>query len=223
MKKLIICGNGNISRNLSCYLQKNFEILAYTIPNKFIKKSNYKNKPVIPIEKIDKFYSPKEVVCITAIGYLEMNKVREDLTNFLKKKKFKFTNYIDDKAFLSSDLIIGKNNFILDNVSVSNNCKIGHGNIFWSNSTLSHNSKIKNYNWISSGSIISGHVNIGNKNFFGSNSTISDKSLLGNSVFVGANTLITGKISNNTTFIANKTQKLNIKSLNYLKYLKYEK
>ncbi len=222
MEEIIVFGNGNISKILSIYLKKKFNIIAYASKKKFIKSKNFNNRPIYSIERLKKKFSPKKYKLIIAIGYLEMNNVRQNIFENLKSEGYKFVNYIDNSVQIPNDLTIKENNFLLDNVSINPGSSIGNGNIIWSNSVISHNVKLNNFNWVSSGTVISGESSIGNCNFFGSNSIISNNSLIGNSIFIGAGTLITGKIKNESTIINTTSKKIKIKSLDFLKYLKNE-
>ena len=223
MKDLLVFGNGNISKILSQYLEKNYNILAYVSFKKFIKSKKFNNKPLFSAEKIDKKFSPKNYKFITTIGYIEMNNVRKNIHKFLKSKGYKFINYVHENVSLPTNVKIGENNILLDNVSINPKTVLGNGNIIWSNSVISHNVKMKDFNWVSSGSVVSGETTVGSCNFFGSNSTVSNNSLIGNNSFIGAGTLVSGKIGNNSTFINSKSKSLKIRSNIFLKYIKNER
>ena len=222
MEEIIVFGNGNISKILSTYLKKKFNIIAYASEKKFIKSKKFNNRPIYSLEELKKKFSPKKYKIITAIGYLEMNNVRKKIFENLKSEGYNFVNYIDNSAQVPNDVIVRENNILLDNVSINPGSKIGNGNIIWSNSVISHNVRLNNFNWVSSGTVISGDTSIGNCNFFGSNSIISNNSLIANSIFVGAGALVTGKIRNESTIINSTSKKIEIKSLDFLKYLKNE-
>lgn len=222
MEEIIVIGNGNISKILSSYLKKKFNIIAYASKKKFIKSKKINNKPVYSLEELKKKFSPKKYKIITAIGYLEMNNVRKKIFEDLKSEGYNFVNYIDNSAQVPNDVIIRENNILLDNVSINPGSKIGNGNIIWSNSVISHNVRLNHFNWVSSGTVISGDTSIGNCNFFGSNSIISNNSFIANSIFIGAGALVTGKVRNESTIINSTSKKIEIKSLDFLKYLKNE-
>ena len=222
MEEIIVFGNGNISKILSTYLKKKFNIIAYASKKKFIKSKKFNNRPIYSLEELKKKFSPKKYKIITAIGYLEMNNVRKKIFENLKSEGYNFVNYIDNSVQVPNDVIVRENNILLDNVSINPGSKIGNGNIIWSNSVISHNVRLNNFNWVSSGTVISGDTSIGNCNFFGSNSIISNNSLIANSIFVGAGALVTGKIRNESTIINSTSKKIEIKSLDFLKYLKNE-
>ncbi len=222
MEEIIVFGNGNISKILSTYLKKKFNIIAYASKKKFIKSKKFNNRPIYSLEELKKKFSPKKYKIITAIGYLEMNNIRKKIFESLKSEGYNFVNYIDNSAQVPNDVMIRENNILLDNVSINPGSKIGNGNIIWSNSVISHNVRLNNFNWVSSGTVISGDTSIGNCNFFGSNSIISNNSSIANSIFVGAGALVTGKIRNESTIINSTSKKIEIKSLDFLKYLKNE-
>ena len=222
MEEIIVFGNGNISKILSTYLKKKFNIIAYASKKKFIKSKKFNNRPIYSLEELKKKFSPKKYKIITAIGYLEMNNVRKKIFENLKSEGYNFVNYIDNSVQVPNDVIVRENNILLDNVSINPGSKIGNGNIIWSNSVISHNVRLNHFNWVSSGTVISGDTSIGNCNFFGSNSIISNNSFIANSIFIGAGALVTGKVRNESTIINSTSKKIEIKSLDFLKYLKNE-
>ena len=82
MKDLLVFGNGNISKILSHYLEKNFNIIAYVAFKKYVSSKNLIISLYLLQETIDKKFSPKKYKFITTIGYLEMNGVRKKYINF---------------------------------------------------------------------------------------------------------------------------------------------
>ena len=90
MEEILVFGNGNISKIISNYLEKNYNIVAYVSLKKYISSKKFNNKPLYSIEKIKKIFSPKKYKFITAIGYLEMNSIRKNIHKHIKSKGYKF-------------------------------------------------------------------------------------------------------------------------------------
>ena len=59
MDEILVFGNGNISKILSNYLEKNYNIVAYISLKKYISSKKFNNKPLYSIEKIKKILAKK--------------------------------------------------------------------------------------------------------------------------------------------------------------------
>ena len=124
MEEIIVIGNGNISKILSSYLKKKFNIIAYASKKKFIKSKKINNRPVYSLEELKKKFSPKKYKIITAIGYLEMNNVRKKIFEDLKSEGYNFGT--DTSLEKKYELVITDNlSQFISLISVDNvkNCK----------------------------------------------------------------------------------------------------
>ena len=220
MKKLIIFGIGQTSEIFTHYFNKDsdYEIVAYSADDKFCKKKNFKKKPLIPLSKLKKAFSPKNYSIFIAISYSQNNLKRKNKFLEIKKKGYKFANYISTKSNFVPKILHGENIAILENQSIQPFVKIEDNVFIWSGCVLGHHSKIKSHCWITSGTNIGGNVKISERCFFGLNSTIGHMTNIGENCFIGANALVTKHIKKNSVYINNDTKKfkLDIKNFNRL-------
>ena len=190
MKKLIIYGNGKIAKTLYQYVKKKYEVVAFTVDNSFITEKKLLKIPIIPLHEIVNLYSPSNHLMLCAVGYMNMNAVREKKYNELKEMGFTFTNYIHNSVCIHDDLVIGENNIILENVSIQPGVSIGNSNFFWSNVVLGHGSIIGDTNWIASGSVLGGDCTLKSRSFIGLNASIGHNVVISDDNFLGANVLV---------------------------------
>ena len=83
MKKVIIFGNSEIA-DLAYYYFLNdsqFQVVAFTIDDSYIKNDTFNKLPLIPFSKIEKEFSPDEYLIHVALSYKRLNKLREEKFN----------------------------------------------------------------------------------------------------------------------------------------------
>ena len=200
MKKVIIFGVGENAQLLKYYLENDvnykdeYKVEAFTLDKNYINEKIFMGLPLIPFEEIEEHYTPKDFYCFVAVGYKNMNELREKKLFQVKEKGFKTLNYISSKACTYNDLEIGENNFIMDSQVIQPFVKIGNNNVFYGGGVISHHSIIGNNCFFGAGVVIAGGTIIKDNCFIGVNSIISGKVTVEYKTFVSAG----GRISKNT-------------------------
>ena len=206
MQKILIYGNGKVAKILFQFLKKNFHVEAFTVDEKLIKQKYIEGLPLVGFEMI------------IAVGYSQMNCIREQKYKEAKFKGYSFINYIHPSVEIHENVKIGKNNIILDHVAIQPYASIGNSNFLWSNSVIGHGSAIRDYNWIASGAVISGDAIVKSRCFFGVNASIGHNVTIENENFIGANTLITKNTGKKNVFISQEGQKFRAESKQFLRF-----
>lgn len=167
MEKVILWGTGKTTDILEYYLKKEniCEVCAYTLDKEYLKEKQYNNKPVVPFDEIEKYYSAKEYKLAILIGPIANNRVREEKFNVAKQKGYSFINYIS-KDSLCGASEIGENVFIFPGVVIQPFVKIGNNVCIWTNSMIGHDCSIMNNCYLASPKI-SGYCKIGKNTFLG--------------------------------------------------------
>jgi sugar O-acyltransferase (sialic acid O-acetyltransferase NeuD family) len=224
LKKLILFGNGQIAEIFTNYfsLDSDYEIVAYCVDDVFCKNKSFKEKPLIPLTKVKKLFSPKYFKFFVALSYADNNSNRKKKYNELKKMGYKFANFISSKSNFVSNIKYGENIAILENLSIQPFVKIENNIFIWSGSVIGHHSHIKSHSWITAGSNIGGNVKIGEKSFLGLNSTIGHMVHIGNNCFIGANTLLTSNLQNNSVCIVNDTKKFKLNTKDFYRLSEFK-
>lgn len=200
MKKIIIFGTGDIAEEVNNYLtfDSDFEVVAFTQDKKFIKKTVFMNKPVIPFEKISKKFSPREFKMFIAIGYTNFNQLRFKKYKEAKKKGYELISYISSKASLIGNQKIGDNTLILENSSIQTTARIGSNVFLWCNNLIGHHAIIKDHVYVAGNCVVAGSSIINSFCFLGINSSVTHGVEIGASCFVGANTLVNEDLKKNS-------------------------
>lgn len=219
MKKIVIFGTGQISEIVSYYINQsnNFEIVAYTIDKKFISKSSFHGKPIIEFEKIQEMYPPTKYEMFVAIGYTDLNKLREKKYIAAKKKGYSLISYIHPNSGILDSHNIGDNCFIMEHQSIQAFSKIGNNCFVWGGVLIAHHSEIKDHCWITSEASIAGNTSIGKRCFIGINSTIGHMISIGDDCLIGARSLITKSVDSKKVFIEKNTEEFKLNSSQFLK------
>jgi len=185
-KKLIIFGTGEYGELAHYYFthDSEYEVVAFTADDEYIKKTTFKDIPFVPISKLLSKYPPSEYVAHVALSYNKLNQTRAEKYYYMKELGYELVSYVCSKSAYWPDLSIGDNCFILENQTIQPTFKIGNNVMIWSGNHLGHRGNIGDHTYISSHVCIAGFVNIGTHCFIGVNATIKDYITIGNSVFV---------------------------------------
>lgn len=189
--KIIVFGSNECSLLAKFYLKNQGNtIVAFCENEKFIKKQSKEKTPIMPFEKIKKYFNPKDHVFFAP---LYDNKLRELKSKEIKKKGYKLISFISDKALIYTDKI-GENCFILENNVIQPYVKVGNNVIMWSGNHIGHHSVIEDNVFFSSHVVLSGKCKVKKYSWFGVNSTIRDNITIAENSFI----CMGAKITKNT-------------------------
>ena len=186
MRNLIIFGDSPFAERLAKYII--FEgvdnLLAFTQEDGFCSHKCIMDLPVIPLSQLKDRYDD-EVEILLAIGYTQMNDLRERIYITLKNKGFRIGSWISVNAIAYSNLI-GEGCIILPNTLIGPGCEIGRCNFFASSVCLSHDNIVGDFNFFSTGVVVGGMTKIKNHCFFGLNSTIKSDIVMNDYTLLGS-------------------------------------
>jgi sugar O-acyltransferase (sialic acid O-acetyltransferase NeuD family) len=217
-KKLIIFGTGSFGKIAYTYFKNdsNYKPYAFTVEKQHMKSESFFNLPVVPFEKVEKFYSPKEYFMFIAVGPLGLNKFRTEIVQRAKAKKYKLASYISSKAFAWSKepgkVEIGENCFIFEGNLIQPFVKIGNNVIIWSGNHIGHESIIEDNCFITSHVVISGFCKIGKNSFLGVNACIKDGVQIAEDCVIGMGAVVVKNTEKGKIYIGNPAKPMEGKS-----------
>jgi len=196
--KLVLFGDSAFAEIAYEYFthDSEYEVVAFTVSKKYLKKNELFGLPVVPFEDVEKLYSPANHEMHIALVYNMLNRIRIQFYNEAKSKGYQLANYISSKAFVWHNVKIGDNCFIFEDNTIQPFVKIESNNVLWSGNHIGHHTKIGSHNFISSHVVISGLCEIGNANFMGVNSTVGNNLSIGNDCLIGSFVHIVKNIPN---------------------------
>ncbi len=209
MENVVIYGETAFAERIYSYIkfENNMNVLAFTNAKAFKEKDTIQGIPVIAFEELNEKLGNKDFGILIAIGYVQMNNIRQKIYKECINAGHRMATYISKKATLYSDNI-GKGCIIMPNVYIGPNCTIGKGNIIASCTCLSHDNKIGDFNFISSNAIFGGHSTVCNNSFIGLGSVIRDGITVNDYSLIGSATNLLMSTDTKGIYAGNPSRKL---------------
>jgi sugar O-acyltransferase (sialic acid O-acetyltransferase NeuD family) len=219
-KEIIIFGTGKIADVIQFYMREEsgLPVRAFTVDEKFITEQQFNGLPVVAFENIEATYPPDKYSMFVALGYHDLNALRQQKIKAAEAKGYDIISYIHPNSGAPKDLVHGKNCFVMNNVCIHPRVKLGDDVFVWSGAMIGHHSTIGNHNWFTSSVNIGGNVTIGSNCFFAVNATIGHSVTVGNEVFVGANALIIKNVEDGKVVIKESDKPIKLNSKQFLRF-----
>ena len=102
MKDLIIFGNGKIADVVFYYAKNecNFSVVAFTADKEYIHENSYHALPLIPFSEIENHFKPDDYSMFIAIGYQDLNRLREAKCLAVKKMGYEIVSLCRLQLFI---------------------------------------------------------------------------------------------------------------------------
>src|ERR1035437_9218217 len=173
-KDLILFGTGKIAEVIYYYATEEcgYNVVAFVIDEEHKKSDTFLGLPVLPFKEIEKKHAPKDFDMFVAIGYHDLNRLRELKCKEALSKGFNLISIISPKANLPKNIKTGYNCFIMPPAIIHPCVEIGNNVFVWNGAMLGHHSIVKDNCWLTSSCNISGNVSIGKNTFFAVNATV---------------------------------------------------
>lgn len=213
-KKLIIIGLSNNAKLAAYYFQKDsiYNVIGFAVNKIYKTVEVFQGLPVYEIESLEEKHPPNEVDVFVAVGYKEMNRIRESLYNEMKNKGYCLPNYISSKCSFLTEEKVGDNNFILEDNTIQPFVKIGSNNVMWSGNHIGHDVVIGDNNFITSHVVISGFTRVKNNCFIGVNATLRDDIEIADKTLIAAGAVIMKDTKSEEVYIGPKSSLIDKKS-----------
>ncbi|MEM4297262.1 MAG: acetyltransferase [Nitrososphaerota archaeon] len=195
-RKLIIVGDTGFAEIAYEYFvhDSEYKVVAFSVERDFIRKETLFGLPIVPFEKVEQYYPPKDHYFFVAATYTQLNGLRKRLYLEARRKGYLPASYISSRAFVWRNCQVGEHCFIFEDNTIQPFVKIGDNVILWSGNHIGHHSRIGSHTFIASHVVISGYVEVGEECFFGFNSTVANNVRIGNRCLVGAGALVLGDV-----------------------------
>jgi sugar O-acyltransferase (sialic acid O-acetyltransferase NeuD family) len=191
-RKIIIIGNSPNSRLARFYFEKDkgYEVVGYAVNRAYLNTPTFDDRTVYAIEDLQKLFPPATCDAFVAVGYNQMNKVRENLYHQMKGLGYTLPNYISPRCSFLTEEPIGDNNFILEDNTIQPFVKIGSNNVLWSGNHIGHDGVIGDHNFLTSHVVVSGFTRITHHCFIGVNATLRDNIEIAPETLIAAGAII---------------------------------
>jgi sugar O-acyltransferase (sialic acid O-acetyltransferase NeuD family) len=204
---LLIVGDGEFAQIAYEYFtyDSDYEIVAFSVENEFLKRERLFDLPVVPFEELEHHYDPtihKVFVAVT------QTPIRQRLYEEVKIKGFCPISYVSSKAFVSRSVQIGENCFVFENSAIQKGTNIGNNVIIWAGSVVGHSTTVKDNAFLAPNVTICGFCEIGDNAFLGANSTIVTFKKIGRNCIVGAGAVVIGETEEGSTYVGNPARRI---------------
>ena len=193
MKRLVIFGIGQIAE-VAHYMfseDSDYEVVGFTVDKRFRVLDRLFKLPVVAFEEIETIFPPNNFSLFIAMGYSNLNELREQKTIEAQSKGYKLASYVSTRAWVWREFKLKSNVMIMEHNTIQPYTEVGANTILWSGNHVGHHTKIGDNVFISSHAVIAGSVTIGDNCFIGINATVRDNISIGNHCVIGAGALIT--------------------------------
>lgn len=213
-KKIIIIGLSNNAKLAAFYFQRdtNYEVVGFAVHEKYKTQEQFYHYPVYSLENLKEQFPPEHYDAFVAVGYNDMNTIRENLYKEVKSMGYFLPNYISPRCSFLTEESIGDNNLILEDNTIQPFVKIGSNNVLWSGNHIGHDVVIGDHNFITSHVVISGFTVLENNCFLGVNATLRDAITIATKTLIGAGAIIVKNTNPEEVYLPARTTLLDKKS-----------
>lgn len=220
MTKVILAGNAITAEILYSYLRSDsrYEVAGLTVDDEFVAQGGVAGLAAVGLSQVREAFPPQACRVVMAVGYNDLNRVRESLFLRLKAMGYAVETYIHPAAQIYSDHPPGEGCVVLPSAVIEPHARLGANTMVWSNVTVAHHSRVAEHCWIAAGTVISGQASVSRNSFIGVNATVVNEVTVGEYNIVGAGALITKDTKPHTVHLARSAEPFRYSSEDYVKY-----
>lgn len=224
MTQVVVFGEGKIAEEIFVYFTNDseYDVVAFTVDEAYIKRDTLFGKPIVPFERIIHSHPPDKYKMFVALGYQDLNRLRQRKYEEAKAKGYELVSYICSCASNIGKVEIGENSLVLENTTVQPLSKVGDNVFVWSGNHIGHHAEIKNHTYVCGHVIVSGNAVVGCNCFLGVNSTIGHNVTIGDGCVIGAGALVTKNAAAGSVFIEQPTPLFRLDSEHFMKITELE-
>lgn len=222
MKRIIVFGAGKIAEILADYFRRDseYEVAAFTCEADFVGAGEYCCLPLISFDDVARLFPPDRYGMHIAVGYHQLNRLRERLFFEAKAKGYRLVSFISSRSWPGRDAKVGENCFVADGVSIEPGATIGDNVSLWSNVVVGHHAQIRNHCWLAAGTVIGGGAVVEDRCFLALNATVGNEVTVGADSILGARVLVTKTLAAKSVVVERDTEPFRLDSEQFMRISK---
>jgi sugar O-acyltransferase (sialic acid O-acetyltransferase NeuD family) len=222
MKQVILAGNATLAEIIHAYLSRDprYRVAAATVDDEYVDNATLTRCESVPLSRIKVAFPPDSHTVIMAVGYSNVNRVRESLFLRLKGMGYAMETYVHPDARVYTEHPIGEGSLIFPGVVIEPHARVGMNCVVYCNTVVAHHSSIGDHCWIAPGAIIAGQTAVGRNTFVGANATVVNAIAVGECNTVGSAAFITRSTKPDAVHLAHPAELSRHSSDEYVKYLR---
>ena len=208
VKKLVIVGTGRFAEVACVYFEEfaDYKVVAFACHEQYKAGDEIYGRPLFAIENLARDYSPADADVFVAIGYGQMNKMRQRVYEEMMERGYNCATFVHPDVKIWDSTTVGDNVFIFEDNTIQPFTKIGSDSVLWSGNHIGHHSIIGEHCFISSHVVVSGSCTVGSNVFIGVNSTLHDSLTIGDECLIGAGAIISKNTTSRGVYITQPTK-----------------
>jgi sugar O-acyltransferase (sialic acid O-acetyltransferase NeuD family) len=220
--RLVVAGNAITAQILHGYLgaDPRYEVAALTVDDEFVEKGGVDGIETVPLSKLAGRFRRADCRILMAIGYDNLNRVRESVFTRLKEMGYAIETYVHPDARVHTRKPLGEGCVVLPGAVIEPHAQVGANTMVWSNVTLAHHCSVAEHCWIAAGTVVSGQAKIRRNTFIGVNATVVNDITVEEFNVVGAAALVSKDTKPRTVHLARSAEPFRFPSDEYVKYFK---
>src|SRR5262249_34157797 len=203
-QRIILAGNAVTAQILHSYLvgDARYELVGLTVDDEYVSSGLLTAIRSVPTSEAKQAFSPSDCRVVMAIGYDNLNRVRESMFFRLKTMGYVMETYVHPQAQVHSANPLGEGCVILPGAVIEPYATVGANTMVWTNVTLAHHCSIAEHCWIAAGTVVSGQAKVLRNSFLGVNSTIVNDVTVSEYTIVGASAMVSKDTKPHTVHLA---------------------
>jgi sugar O-acyltransferase (sialic acid O-acetyltransferase NeuD family) len=220
MTKLVLAGNAITAEILLSYLagDNRYDVAGITVDDEFAGTGTVAGLSSVGLSRLKESFPPHTCRILMAVGYNDLNRVRESLFTRLKDMGYTIETYVHPDAMVHSREPLGEGSIVLPGAVIEPYATVGANAMVWCNVTLAHHSRIAENCWIAAGTVVAGQARVGRNTFVGVNATVVNEVGVGEYNIIGASALISRNTKPHTVHLARSAEPFRYSSEDYVKH-----
>jgi len=220
MQKVILAGNAVTADILYSYLRADsrYEVVGLTVDDEYLTQGGVEGVPSVGLTQVLERFPPQSCSVVMAVGYNDLNRVRESMFLRLKEMGYTIVTYVHPDARVYTRHPLGEGCVVLPNAVIEPHAQVGANSMIWCNVTLAHHSSVAENCWIAAGTVLSGQAKVLRNSFVGVSATVVNEVTVGEYNIIGAAALITKNTKPSSVHLARSAEPFRYSSEDYVKH-----
>lgn len=220
MTSVVLFGIGKIADVVRAHVadEGGLEIRGFTCDKAYLTRETIDGLPVVPFEDVEAAFPPATHQMLVAIGYHDLNAVRESRCRAALAKGYRLASWVSPRANVTSSSVIGENCVVMPGAALQPYSRLGNGSFVWDNAVIGHHATIGEQCWIASNSTISSTAVLGDRCFVGVNVAIGHGITVGADTFFGAGVVLTHNAAEGGVYIQGDASRYRLDSRRFMRF-----
>lgn len=220
MQNIILAGNAVTAQILYSYVEDDarYTIVGCVVDDAYVESGSFSAVPCVGLSAVAEKFAPGETRVLMAMGYDQVNAVRQNMFERLKALGYVMETYIHPKANVFTKNPLGEGSLIMPGALIEPGAVVGANCLIWGNVVVAHDAVVEDHCWLAAGAVVSGMAKVGRASFVGVNATIANKVEVGERNIVGGAAFISKCTKANAVYLARSGEPFRCTAEEYAKY-----